>query len=64
MPIDQTHTITVEAGTFDAYRIDVLAGLLGSFYYAPEAKFIAKIDVDLEIEDRLVVTILGELKSY
>jgi len=57
-------SISVEAGTFDANRIDVLAGMLGSYYYAAEPEFLAKIDVDLEVEDQLVVTIQGELKSF
>jgi len=53
-------TISVEAGTFDAYKITVLSGI-GDMYYSPEVKNIVKItgyignfipyveDIDIEL---------------
>ena len=55
--------ITVIAGTYNGYRIELFEGAFGSIFYSPEIKNIIKIEVDLEISGELHIEVYGELKN-
>ena len=55
--------ITVKAGTYNAYNIEFLLGLLGSIYYAPDAGNIIKMDADVEYPGEFSVSLHTELKD-
>jgi len=59
-----TENISVEAGTFNAYKIQFAQGLVGSIYYSPSVGNFLKSEIVIEIPDQFMVLLIGELKNY
>jgi len=56
--------VTVKAGTFSAYNIVFVEGLIGSIYYAPVVGNMIKAQAEFSVEDMLSFRFNGELKDY
>ena len=60
----EKQNISVIAGIFDSYEVRFNWDIFGSIYYAPSVGNIVKAEAVIDIPEKFMVLLIGELKSY